>query len=587
MLALAVVLLAQTAPSPTDPVGGYLTDLEQRGLAPHETGSLDKIKAALGAAEAALVAGDPRSATTLLFGVVESPRFSDWNDTPEYQNAEYLLARSLARGGAYGSARGYLVRILARGTHAPYFAAAYRLLTDVALETRDYGGVLGQLEGLKIEGGLPKDSENELSYLRGRVSYEQKDLHAAESAFASIDRRSRFYAASLYFRGLIRAKQGQWRLARDAFCEIVEQPDKDHFSFYVDNRYFALKDLAYLALGRIAHERGNYDEAYYFYFQIPEDSERLPDALFEAAWSMFQRGEWEASRALIDQFDRLFPGSPLRPEVAVLRANLDLKTCAFDRARKTLDQFVAEYTPVLAEAERALADEKRRHALYARLLGREKASGLDGRILELLKVDARFFRFNAYIRGLDQEAADVTQTMALWEELARRQSREKPAAAAGPATALLRDVRALSALAQGDPDAERRVTRLYAEAWRAARPVTGDLPLAREARAAQEMAARVHTLRGRLVESATALADSSLAELSARLRNLLRQARLGQIDAVVGKKKKLEIEISNLSKGRFPPEMFGKLHVEGLIGDDEEYWPWEGEYWSDEYENFK
>ena len=72
-----------------------------------------------------------------------------------------------------------------------------------------------------------------------------------------------------------------------------------------------------------------------------------------------------------------------------------------------------------------------------------------------------------------------------------------------------------------------------------------------------------------------------------RLHVLLRQARLGQIDAIVGKKKKLEIEISNLSKGRFPPEMFGKLHVEGLIGDDEEYWPFEGEYWSDEYENYK
>jgi hypothetical protein len=24
-----------------------------------------------------------------------------------------------------------------------------------------------------------------------------------------------------------------------------------------------------------------------------------------------------------------------------------------------------------------------------------------------------------------------------------------------------------------------------------------------------------------------------------------------------------------------------------LMGDDEEYWPFEGEYWSDEYENYK
>ena len=71
--------------------------------------------------------------------------------------------------------------------------------------------------------------------------------------------------------------------------------------------------LAYLALGRISHEQGKYDDAYYFYFRVPEDSDRLPDALFEASWSMFQKGEYEAAGAFIDQFDRMFPSSPLAP----------------------------------------------------------------------------------------------------------------------------------------------------------------------------------------------------------------------------------------------------------------------------------
>jgi hypothetical protein len=33
--------------------------------------------------------------------------------------------------------------------------------------------------------------------------------------------------------------------------------------------------------------------------------------------------------------------------------------------------------------------------------------------------------------------------------------------------------------------------------------------------------------------------------------------------------------------------MLGRLETEGLIGDDEEYWPYEGEYWADEYENYR
>jgi tetratricopeptide (TPR) repeat protein len=581
------VIAQQPAPPAGDPVGKYLQDLEAQNLVPHETGSVEKIKIALGQAEDALVGGDPRGATTILFGIVESPRFQDWSDTPEFQNAEYLLGRSLARGGAYGSARSYLLRALTRGPKGPYFAASYRQLVDVALETRDHAGILAQIDALKINERLPRDSENEHLYLQGKVAYDKKEWAGAEAAFGSIERTSRFYAASLYFRGLIRARKGDWRLARDAFCEIVEQPDKDKFAFYIDDRYFALKDLAYLALGRIAHEKGNYDEAYYFYFQVPDDSERLPDALFEAAWSMFQRGEWEASRTLLDQFDRLFPHSALAPDAMVLRANLDLKSCGFDHARALLEKFVKEYLPVSQELDRALADVGRRRALYGRLLGREKAPGMEGRILELLKVDPRFFRFNGYVRGLEREERDAQRTVAMWIDLSRKLVRDKPQAAATDALALLREVRALQPVAQGDPEAEKKISRLEGEIWRASHPAAGETPFAKEARAAQEMGAKARELRGRLVDAATGLADDSLRELSSRLHVLLRQARLGQIDAIVGKKKKLEIEISNLSKGRFPPEMFGKLHVEGLIGDDEEYWPYEGEYWSDEYENYK
>jgi hypothetical protein len=56
---------------------------------------------------------------------------------------------------------------------------------------------------------------------------------------------------------------------------------------------------------------------------------------------------------------------------------------------------------------------------------------------------------------------------------------------------------------------------------------------------------------------------------------------------VVGSKRNLEKQIEDLAAGRFPPEMYGRLHIEGLIGDDEEYWPPEPEIWLDEYENYK
>ena len=104
---------------------------------------------------------------------------------------------------------------------------------------------------------------------------------------------------------------------------------------------------------------------------------------------------------------------------------------------------------------------------------------------------------------------------------------------------------------------------------------------------AQKLTVQARELRARLVTATTAIAEQALVDLDKRLREMLRQARLTQIDAVIGKKKKLEIEISNLREGRYPPDMFAQLQLEGLMGDDEEYWPFEGEYWSDEYDNYK
>src|SRR5262249_42765255 len=152
---------------------------------------------------------------------------------------------------------------------------------------------------------------------------------------------------------------------------------------------------------------------------------------------------------------------------------------------------------------------------------------------ELLKIDAQFFRFHEYAAGLDREVADSHRTIAMWRELAARQATGKPRAAATDATELVREVRALEPLAAADPEMKRKVGRLLGEVWRAAYPVTGDVPFAREARAAAALGEQAQDLRGRLQDAATRLADDSLRELSARLKNLLRQARLGQIDAII------------------------------------------------------
>jgi tetratricopeptide (TPR) repeat protein len=584
--ALALLLSQQ------DPMGRYLSDLEKAGVLARdaEPATVETIRAALVEAENDLVTGNAETATARLFRIVEGERFAKLSYAPEFANAELTLGRALVRAGAYASAERYLMRALAHGPKSPFFAPAYRAMVDIALETREQAALLAMLDqaeaGLK-GAELPRDARAEHEYLAGKVAYEKNDLPAAESRFANVDRQSRFFAAALYFRGLAHARKGHFAAARASLCEIVEQVDQDRFTFFIDGRYYAIKDLAYLALGRIAHEQGKYDDSYYFYFRVPEDSDRLPDALFEASWSMFQKQEYEAAGAFLDQFDRTFPRSPLAPDVLLLHAMIDLKSCAFDRVRSELEELVRVYKPIEAEAQALLKDPGRRRILYKRLLSKQQIGGAGDPIVELLKIDGKFYRYFADIVALDREAGLLPAEIAVWDEMTAKQTGASRGSEATEAAKLVQDVEALRPLAKGDPELEDRVGDLLGAARRAARPVSTQGPYATEARTTQALSEEARALRARLVDATAAIAEQALLDLDTRLREMLRQARLTQIDAVIGKKKKLEIEIANLREGRYPPDMFAALQLEGLMGDDEEYWPFEGEYWSDEYENYK
>jgi tetratricopeptide (TPR) repeat protein len=601
MLGLLIALMLQkvdpaaaAAQPPPDPMGRYLADLEKAGILKDDKtpATLEQLKTEIAEAEDDLVTGNAEVASVRLFRIVESPRYAAFDYAPQYATAELTLARALIRAGGYKSAERYLQRVLGRGTKSPAFAPAYRNMVDIALETHEQAAILAVLDHFGQDfaargGTLPHDSEMEHTYLAAKVAYDAGDTSRAESLFTGVDRQSRFYAAALYFRGLIHARRGHLASARRSMCEIVEQVDQDHFTFFIDGRYYGIKDLAYLALGRIAHEQEKYDDAYYFYFRVPEDSERLPDALFEASWSMFQAGEYEAANAFLEEFDRSFGKTPLAPDVMLLHAMIDLKSCRFDDVRATLDKLVKTYAPVQEKVAALIKDPEKRNAFYRRLLSKKSIGMPRDPIIELLKIDPRFYRFYGDIVALDREAGLIPGEVAVWDELTAHEQGAAPSNAT-EAVRLVNDVEALRPLAAGDPEMENRVSDLAEQARRAARltNVAGGR-FSRDAETTLALAVEARKLRAQLVAATSVIANKALIDLDRRLRELLRQARLTHIDAVIGKKKKLEIEIANLRQGRFPADLFATLQLEGLMGDDEEYWPFEGEYWSDEYENFK
>lgn len=573
-----------------EPLPVYLHELERAGQLPAESATAERLSEILIQAEAHLAAGDVRQATSLLFSVVEGERFAPLSQTVSFQNAEFLLGRALAKGKAQLGADRYLSRVLARGPRAPYFVPAFRTMVDMALESGRFGAVAAHLQGLARGQDLPPDSAHELAYLKGRAAW--GDWQAVETSLAQVAPSSRLHPSALYFRALASVQRGDLVAARRGFCRIAEQRDQDRISFNVDQRFFRLKDLARLALARLAHEQARYDQAYYHYFSIPEESERLQAALFEASWSMSQQGQFASARAFADQFDRLYPHSPLRPEMSLLRANLAVKTCNFDGARAEAAALVARYEPLASVMARHRSSQTERDRLLFRIARRAAGEGQDdvGRLLEVLKLDEEFRDLLAMLSEIEVDLAEALLGVKNWRLLgamARNKAKQQPPPASVEAVRVLEESRRLMDEAGRDPALARKLGDLILDASLAAYPVSQAGPYEREARASEALARRLVRLREDTLSALRASLFRAVEEADDRLRGILAKTRLVHIDAVVGKKKKLELQISALAEGRLPAELYTKMQAEGVLADDEIYWPFEGEQWDDEYEGYR
>ncbi|HEY1584457.1 MAG TPA: hypothetical protein VGH63_02145, partial [Polyangia bacterium] len=447
---------------------------------------------------------------------------------------------------------------------------------------------------------------------------EGNHFERAEQELGRVTPKSRFYSSALYLRGVMRVKRQDLRGAEDAFCAIADVKPGDRIRFYIDGRYYALKDLARLALGRIAHEEGRDDDAFYHYFLVPSDSKKLPDALFEAAWASLAHKDYDLGARLVEEFLKLYGTTARAAEARLLYATLQVKTCRFAEAEKGFDRALAEYEPLTRYVDRAIADGATRRALAERLLSADESHPIDtkdtdGTIASMLEVDQRFFRLHAIARGLAKEAADVDHVAEDWKRLGDRVAQTKVQAVTGgnlDVPLLLERVNTLGEeIARARKDAVKsdeakkslaalearrielagqleRMTDMEQSAGTGDRSGLGAM-IHSDRVAAHQLRARAASLAWKIDAASGELIRAALVDLRVKLDGMLRQARLGKIDAVVGQKRKLERQIEDLAAGRFPAEMFGKLHIEGLIGDDEEYWPPEPERWADEYENYK
>jgi Outer membrane lipoprotein len=630
---LAVPARAQDAPAAPEPtrLSRYFQALRNQRLVAAQTAKVEELRAILSRAEDLAVAGRHEDAALLLFELLLHPRFADYSELAELDAARYQLGSALHELGAEASARRVLIELLRRGQEGGYFAPGFRKYVDVALVSPGQPALIEELSSLGP--ALPEDAANELRYLRGQQLHAIKNDAGAQSELSQVTQHSRFYANAQYLLGAMAVRQKRLAEAEQHMCRITGTGDNQRYSFYVDARYFQVKDLARLGLGRIAHEQRRGDDAFYYYFQVPNDSPRLPEAMFEAAYSRYEAKDFDGALDLLDQLEARFPRSASADEAALLRGYVALSRCDYEHAQQHFERFIQRFEPVLAELQRILQNPVRREALYAELVREsdgastpESTETLRGTLLSLLRVEPAFHELHEQVRKLDAEAARAGRVGDAFDVIGARldgSDRPRPAAAEsgsqrealGAIQLELKDARqALRALTDQldtmrklgakskdltpleqelaglakrvhalEDKVEETSFKLLPDAAPAEDVQDAQALLELDARQARAFERRVAELRPKLVRAANTRALIELQALGERLGSFVRRARIGRIDAVMGSKRSIERQIESLAAGRFPAELQNPLLVQGFLNDDEEYWPFEGDDWPDEY----
>ncbi len=575
-------------PPPDAPtLAAYRTALGARHLTDSRGFWIDAVRERLAEAETLRGTGRQDEAIARLYELVDDPQFAPFQNDQEGRSALFFLGDSLATAGAYEPARDYLRRVIAMpgawDRDATQARRAVRRLVEIALESDGYQQGLSDLAGVSHD--APADTKAEIRYLTGRAREAAGDPILADSAYADIDAHSRWWSQATYLRGLIALDAGRLKEAEDLLCKVADPKRQGRTTpVFADERFFAVRDLARLALGRLAHEESRFDDSRYYYYLVPRDSERLAEALYEAATSRYEKKDYDGALELLDELQALDGHHPYDDEAIILRAYVQLGRCKFDDADQLLRTFIRVYEPVRNEARRVLASDNslreftrsadsnpgalatriRRDKNYAQLVRRHgilehQADGLKlaGAAVEAmstsltspgaLRANQELGAGDPYRRAIEAQKAAEGASRALAEALANPAGNPDPAAAPTLAASQRELARIEAELARGQ-------RRPMARGSSGQAPTGADLGalLGKDAARTKDLLSGVDGARAALAGEELNEGKAALGRLDLRLSRLLRRARLGRIESVLGRKRALEVEVDAIQEGILP-----------------------------------
>jgi len=261
---------------------------------------------------------------------------SKYQGTQGYPEALFYLADSLYHKRDFLSARRYFEKVV-NEVKGKYYQESLQRLVELSLRTGDYNNVDSYLNALaSIPPHMLKPS---VPYVQGKYYYFRKDPDKSMGAFRSIPSGHQYYAHAQYFIGAILVLQKNYAEAAKVFGSLLRAQPKTDGEKHI-------RDLTYLAMGRLLYEKGKIEQAIDMYQKISRRSLEFDTALYEIAWAYIKAKQYKRALRALDLLVLAQPDSPFIPQVQVLQGNLLIRLEQWGRATDLFTQTREKFVPV-------------------------------------------------------------------------------------------------------------------------------------------------------------------------------------------------------------------------------------------------
>ena len=452
--------------------------------------------------------------------------------------SQYLLAKSLYRMGMYHSSLEEFSRILSKGPETKFFKPSLEWLFFISHKTTNESVILEEIAKYS-NFEFPEKFRSEFRYLlsryhfvRGRALDQVEQKGEADKSFNEVKRialtfprSDPFYVKAKYLEGLAHFRENALPSALESMKEVIRLTRPGGGQSAADAKgNEALRELAFMQLGRTHYGARQNRFAIYYFGKIERGTGQWLEALFEGAWANYRIGQYEQSLGNLITLSSPFFRDEYFPEALILKAVIYYENCRYRESTSILGEFERIYQPVHDELDLLLKKDMEASEYYNVLseIQKKNTGTLSAnskelileRVLKLALTDTDLKNTNDSILELEAELEGFNK---------------------------------------------RSDTFKYADV---SKHLIEGLKLQRVA----------------LVRKAGVLAKGKLQLELAELRKLLGNGERIKFETVGKEKEFLEAQ---LALGR-NAEIVKKYKFSVAVQDDQLYWPYEGEYWRDE-----